>query len=146
LRQRELAIKAGSQVPGYTIAAAVLTYKMEHGTYPSSLADLKGVPDPDGSLAKAIAVVGESSYQPRSDVAATLPKSKNSRLQGAAVRRTVALADDTVPPGLAFTNYELRLPGPDKILGTDDDLLMIDGVFVTPASPGSGSNDAVSNQ
>jgi hypothetical protein len=45
---------------------------------------------------------------------------------------------------LAFTNYELRLPGPDKIPGTDDDLLMTDGVFVTPTTPGSGSNDVVS--
>jgi hypothetical protein len=144
LRQRELGIKAGSQVPGYTIAAAVLTYKIEHGTYPSSLDDLKNVPDPDGSLAKALAVVDERSYQPRSDLAASLPKSKGSKLQGAAVRKTVAIADDSIPPGLAFTNYELRLPGPDKIFGTDDDLLMTDGVFVTPATPGSGSNDVVS--
>jgi hypothetical protein len=146
LRQRQLGIEAGAQVPGYTIAAAVLKYKIEHnGTYPATLDELaKHVPDPDGSLARALAVVDEHSYQPRSDLAASLPKSKTSKLQGAAVRKTAAIADDSIPPGLAFTNYELRLPGPDKIPGTDDDLLMTDGVFVTPTTPGSGSNDVVS--
>jgi hypothetical protein len=146
LRQRQLGIEAGAQVTGYTIAAAVLKYKIEHnGTYPATLDELaKHVPDPDGSLAKALAVADPRGYQPRSDLAASLPKSKSSKLQGAAVRKTVAMADDSIPPGFAFTNYELRLPGPDKILGTDDDLLMTDGVFVTPTTPGSGSNDVVS--
>ena len=30
-------------------------------------------------------------------------------------------------------NYELRLPGDDKIVGTDDDLVLRDGVIMTVA-------------
>jgi hypothetical protein len=33
------------------------------------------------------------------------------------------------PGGLAFTTYELRLPGEDKILGTDDDWIGSNGIL-----------------
>ena len=37
--------------------------------------------------------------------------------------------DDLSPEGISFTNYELPLAGADKIFGTEDDLVLIDGVI-----------------
>jgi len=50
--------------------------------------------------------------------------------------------DDSSPTErLSFTNYELQLPGSDKVLGTDDDLVVRDGVITkvseTPRRVGS---------
>jgi hypothetical protein len=33
--------------------------------------------------------------------------------------------------GLAFNHFELRSAGPDGIIGTDDDVIMRDGIFFT---------------
>ena len=40
-----------------------------------------------------------------------------------------AAADDTPGQGISFTNYELVLPGRDKILGNPDDLRIRDGLM-----------------
>jgi hypothetical protein len=32
---------------------------------------------------------------------------------------------------MSFTNYDLRLPGEDKVLNTDDDLIVRDGLVMT---------------
>ena len=42
---------------------------------------------------------------------------------------------DLTDEGLSLTNYELVLPGVDKILGTDDDLRIRDGVIAEGARP-----------
>jgi hypothetical protein len=39
------------------------------------------------------------------------------------------MVDDTPSERLSFTNYELPLPGPDKIMGTEDDLVVRDGII-----------------
>jgi hypothetical protein len=47
------------------------------------------------------------------------------------VRNASARNTDDLPgAGLALTNYELMLPGRDKLLGTDDDLRIRDGLIV----------------
>ena len=38
-------------------------------------------------------------------------------------------SEDQPAAGLAFTDYDLRLAGPDKVLGTDDDLVLRNGVI-----------------
>jgi hypothetical protein len=35
--------------------------------------------------------------------------------------------------GVPVTHFELRSPGPDGIMGTDDDVIMRDGIFFTNA-------------
>jgi hypothetical protein len=37
--------------------------------------------------------------------------------------------DDLASEGISFTNYELPLAGADKLFGTEDDLILIDGVI-----------------
>jgi hypothetical protein len=50
---------------------------------------------------------------------------------------STALAENDASPlrmaGLPMINFELRSSGPDGIDGTDDDIIMIDGVFMTAA-------------
>nr|MDQ3805748.1 hypothetical protein [Acidobacteriota bacterium] len=48
---------------------------------------------------------------------------KAARTRAVSARST----DDLADAGLALTNYELRLPGRDGLLGTGDDLRIRDG-------------------
>jgi hypothetical protein len=41
--------------------------------------------------------------------------------------------DDMPDESVTFTNYEVRLPGEDKLMGTDDDWMIRDGLIVRPA-------------
>ena len=56
-------------------------------------------------------------------------------------------SDEALLGELSMTNYELRLPGEDKIFGNDDDLIVRDGVIMTvaeskliPAKTGAGGD------
>ena len=52
-------------------------------------------------------------------------------LRGEVIRKasmSIPVADHG---GISFTNYELRLPGEDKILNNDDDLMVCDGLVMT---------------
>jgi len=134
LRQRQLSIEAAAQVPGYTLERAFFEYRMRYGKIPGNLFDLRLLPDPDGSIATALSpydsINVSTAYKPSADVAA-LPRQKPRPLRGAVIRNASvsSVGDDTLSDGLSFTNYELRLPGPDKLMGTDDDLLLRDGVI-----------------
>jgi len=57
-----------------------------------------------------------------------VPNKKPQQLRGLVIRNASMAIDDTPRERLSFTNYELPLPGPDKIMGTEDDLLLRDGV------------------
>jgi hypothetical protein len=98
----------------------------DQGTFKSELAKL---PDPDGSIAAAIRDLDVTGYQPRAEIAA-VNTPKPAKLNGVVIRNAgfTPESDDTTPAGLVFTNYELRLPGVDKILGNEDDLMVRDGI------------------
>ena len=144
LERRDDGINAGEEAKVWALRAANLKYRAEKGSFVGDSNDLKGMPDPDGTLALAISdkQLKTATYQARSDVAATLPQSKSNKLRGAVVRPSSGSADDSSPAGFAFTNYEERLPGPDKILGTDDDIIKVDGL--DPADPHSSVNTSTS--
>ena len=133
LRQRNLGIEAGFNAVGYRMDRAYDDYQKEYETLPSNLSDLKRLPDPDGSLAAALATLDENGYKPSADLAAA-PTKNPRRLRGAMIVKASSEAADDVPTErISFTNYELQMPGPDKVLGTDDDLIMRDGL-ITKAS------------
>jgi hypothetical protein len=129
LHQRQLGIEAGFNAQGYRIDRALLEYREAFGTLPSDLMDLSGLPDADGSLAVALKNVDVSGYTVNSEVAA-VPTKKPRPLRGAVIlNASVAPAgEETLSGGISFTNYKLRLPGADKLLNTEDDLIVIDGV------------------
>ena len=150
LRQRQRGLRAAENAKLWTLENAFLRYKAKYGTLPSDLKDLHKLPDPDGSLAAVLAAADQISYKPTSDLAASRPNKKSRLLRGAVLRRaaTSASTDDVPDEGLSFTNYKLVLPGEDKVLGTEDDRLMSDGVIVNPAraakqiSPASTSDNS----
>lgn len=129
LAQRRLAKEAGLKAQAYRIDRAFDEYREKFGGLPDNLADLTRLPDSDGSLAMALHNLDASSYRPSAELAA-VPKQKPATLRGAAIRNaSISSADDPISEPLSFTNYELPLPGPDKQLGTEDDLLLRDGVI-----------------
>lgn len=131
LRQRQRGIDAGMYAEGYTIQRALLEYRMRYGTYPTDMRDLRDrLPDPDGTIAAALNAIDARGYKVSAGDLAALPKAKTRK--GRPLRR-VALevaSDDSLDDKVSFTNYEIRLPGEDKILGTEDDWLMRDGVIL----------------
>jgi hypothetical protein len=132
LHQRQLAKDAAIRVQGYVIEEALTAYRIKYKTYPADPMELLDrIPDPNGTLAAALANIDQTAYHPSADVAAVATE-KSSRLHGAVIRKVSLLTatDDTPPAGISFTNYVLRLPGEDKITGTDDDWVVRDGMVM----------------
>lgn len=133
LRQRQRGLEAGLQARLWTFQRAQLEYRQRFGTYPADVKDLlERLPDPDGSIAAAISGLDSNHYRPSVDLAALPSKPKSRQLRGAALRKTTASTDDAPTESISFTNYELRLPGDDKKLNTEDDWIMRDGLVIKP--------------
>lgn len=140
LRQRELAKEAAYKAYYYTFEAALLEYQAQYQTLPADTMDLqKRIPDPHGTLAEALRHIDPLGYRPSADFAA-VGGQKSASLRGAAIRKASlsSATDDTQSGGLAFTTYELQLPGDDKILGNEDDWIAWNGGLkrVTEVSKG----------
>jgi hypothetical protein len=132
LHQIELRQEAAIYAQGYTIQRALLDYRTRYGTLPSTLDELRRLPDSDKSIASALAGIEAAAYTPGADLAA-LPKKKARTQRGAALRNASLRSTDDAPEGgLSFTKYEMRLPGSDNKLGTEDDWTMRDGVIIKP--------------
>ncbi|MDQ3684907.1 MAG: hypothetical protein M3430_04820 [Acidobacteriota bacterium] len=148
LRQRELALQAADDVVRHASNRMLLGYMSRHGSLPTNvdelIKDLRNTPDPDGTLAKVIAEMQAGVYSPEASLASVpeAAKKKSARRISSVRMRSVsdraAAADDTPGQSISFTNYELVLPGRDKILGTPDDLRIRDGLMIespTPSNP-----------
>jgi hypothetical protein len=133
MRQVELRQEAAIYAQGYTIQRALLDYRARYGTLPSTLDELRKLPDSDHSIASALVGIEAAAYTPGADLAA-LPQKKSRTPRGVALRNaSMRTTDDAPEGGLSFTKYEMRLPGPDNKLGTEDDWTMRDGLIVKPA-------------
>jgi hypothetical protein len=134
LRQRKMARNAAGYSLAYTYSRAILTYKELHGFIPGQedlIAELKTLPDPDGSIALALQNLDVSGYQPGTVVASATNKTKPVSLRGDVIRRGAVAVPVTDHGGVSFTNYDLRMPGEDKVLNTEDDLIVHDGLVLT---------------
>jgi len=132
LRHYQWALEAAENRPAYTLARAMLEYRELHGTLPPQdevISQLSTLPDPDGSIAEALHLIDVNGYQPTSVLAAAAPKTKTLARGGAI--RNASLNTTPEPPAVSFTIYELRLPGADKKLNTDDDLIVSNGLVMT---------------
>lgn len=129
LVKRQWGIEAGMNAQVYTWDRLLLQYREKFGSLPSEKSDLTRLPDPDGSIAALLKESDTSEYKPSAEVAA-VPKQNPRSLRGAVIRNAslTTAGDEPLSEGLSFTNYELRLPGVDKLLNTDDDLIVRDGV------------------
>ena len=140
LRNREMAKQAAQRAYYYTVETALLEYQSRYKTLPADFKDLQTrIPDPHGMLAEALSHMDPSGYRPSADFA-VVAEEKSRSLRGAAIRKASlsSATDDTPTGGLAFTTYELQLPGEDKILGNEDDWIGQNGILkrVTEVSKG----------
>jgi hypothetical protein len=132
LRHHQWGLEAADNARAYTLSRAILEYRELHGTVPPQdelISQLRTLPDANGSIADALGVVDANGYQPISVVAAAGPKTKTLARGGAIRNASLNVIPD--PPAVSFPNYELRLPGADKKLNTDDDLIVSDGLVMT---------------
>lgn len=138
LRQRQFSIQATIDAQIHTVERAELEYESLHGTVAEKAKDLLELPDPDGSIAAAIPEIDPAFYKTSgADVAAVGPKPR--ALLGAVVRNASLGSTTEDPPAREFslTSYEFRLPGEDKIFGTEDDVIVRDGVRQDPTVKGA---------
>jgi type II secretory pathway pseudopilin PulG len=144
LRRRQWAVEAADNARGYTLARALLEYREQKGTVPAQdelRSELSTLPDPDGSIAEALRNLDVSGYEASTVLAATSTQRKSLVPRGSAIRNASASTNPTTDRGVSFTSYKLRLPGPDKVLNNDDDLIVEDGL-IKPASQQSSSPSA----
>ena len=129
LEHRQWGIEADVNAHWRRYDRALDEYRETFETLPSVSGDLRRLPDPDGSIAAALENLDTSGYRPTADLAA-MPNKKPQQLRGAVIRNaSISTGDDAPSERLSFTNYELPLPGPDRIMGTEDDLVVRDGVI-----------------
>ena len=135
LHQRQDRLDAEARIPGRTIDRALTEYRLEFGTLPTDLKDLSRLPDQNGSIAMALSTIDITAYKATGPDLAALPTKNPRALRGTSIiKASLNPATDDLPSeGVSFTNYELPLPGEDKVLGTEDDLVVRDGV-ITKAS------------
>ncbi len=143
LHQRQLGIEARTNAIGYAFDRVLIQYRKEFGTVPSEKNDLTRLPDPDGSIAALLKTIESAEYKATAEVAA-VPSQKPRTLRGGAIRNASlsTAPDEPIGEGLSFTNYEIRLPGADNLLDTEDDQIVRDGVITkAPVSikPPAGS-------
>ncbi len=144
LERRQWANEAAINARGYTLARALLEYRDLRGTVPTQedlVKELGTLPDPDGSIAEALYNLDSTGYQASTLLAAASTKSKSLVPRGGAIRNAATGADPVTDRGVSFTSYKLRLPGEDKILNTDDDVIIQDGL-IRPVSELSSSSSA----
>jgi len=141
LEQRRQAQEAAISAQGWIIEAALTEYRIKYKTYPGDASELlERLPDPDGSLAAALKSADLSSYNATAQMAA-VGTEKPRHLRGVVIRNAslTSATDDMPTGGLSFTNYRLRLPGPDKITGTEDDWVVRDGMVMKLSDVSKGS-------
>jgi hypothetical protein len=142
LERRQWGIEAATYARGYTLNRALLAYRELHGTYPTDpdkfFEALRTLPDADGSIADALRFVNSNGYEPSAQLASN-PKKKPLIPRGTALRDGNAATTAESAP-LSFNTYSLRLPSEHRLLGSDDDYILKDGVIQKASEVASASS------
>jgi hypothetical protein len=143
LRVRELGRRAADNALLYETDLALDRYRRQFGTYPATISDLRRLEDADGSVARLLTTIAAGEYKPETDIASlTTGRAKaRAKRRGTALQRVRANSADDLPgDSIVLTNYEVTLPGRDRLLGTDDDLYIRDGLILdAPRTPLKGA-------
>jgi hypothetical protein len=137
LRVRELARRAADNALLYETDIALARYRKQFGTYPATISDLRRLEDNDGSVARLLSVIAAGEYKPETDIASlTTGRAKaRSKRRGTVIRARASNSDDLPGDSIVLTNYEVTLPGRDRLIGTDDDLYIRDGRILDSPRP-----------
>jgi len=144
LRRREIARRAAENALLYASDQALARYRARFGSYPAHASDLKRIDDPTCELAAVVALLEAGEYKPETDLASLSTgrgKARGRRTTALVRARGAKNADDSMDAGLVLTNYELVLPGRDRLLGTADDLRLRDGRIVAASATGGRSTN-----
>ena len=137
LRVRELARRAADNALLYETDIALDRYRRKFGTYPATISDLRRLEDADGSVARLLDVIAAGEYKPETDIASlnTGRAKARSKRRGTVIRARASNTDDLLIDSIVLTNYAVTLPGRDRLLGTDDDLYIRDGLILDATRP-----------
>jgi hypothetical protein len=114
LEKREIRQRAAEQARGLHVASLLEQYRSEHLSYPKTLEPIRRM---DGGFLPPEFWSKMINYTPNGQIAI------NSKGGEGGVG------------GMEFDNFELRLAGPDGIMGTADDIVMRDGIFYLSSEP-----------
>jgi len=150
IQSYRISVDAEQFAKAYAYDRALTAYRNRFGTFPTVPADLRKLPDPDGTIAELLKDSNQSAYRPWTELASATPGSvPKPRLNGSAVRpdSLTTGADVAQEEPVSFTSYELRTPGADGLYGTEDDLLIRDGIVakagIASANTRNGGTDQV---
>jgi hypothetical protein len=134
---RGLARRAADNALLYETDIALARYRKQFGTYPATISDLRRLEDADGSVARLLSVIAAGEYKPETDIASlTTGRAKaRSKRRGTLIRARASNSDDLLGDSIVLTNYEVTLPGLDRLIGTDDDLYIRDGRILDSPRP-----------
>jgi type II secretory pathway pseudopilin PulG len=124
LEQRRLRQEAATRAAMLHLASLLEEYKNKHGSYPTNIEALKkevNEPLPVDYWEKSL------KYQSYTEAIAAREVSATNQIK----RHPSGESDDLEVSGITFNNFELRSAGPDGKMGTDDDIIMRDGIFFT---------------
>lgn len=134
-----LSVDAEQFARAYAYDRILLEYRGRFGTLPTVPADLRKLPDPDGVIADLLKDSDQATYRPWTELATTSPQKMNQgRLNSPRIRPaslTDSGSDETSGETVSFTSYELRTPGADKVYGTEDDMVIRDGIVEKAGKP-----------
>jgi hypothetical protein len=132
VRSYWLSQEAEQYAKAYAYDRVLLEYRSQFGTLPTVPADLRKLPDPDGTIAALLSDLNQTTYRPWTELAAAAPPAMTRTRVGQPRLRNASLntGNDVQPSEtVSFTSYEMRTPGTDGVYGTDDDLVLRDGVI-----------------
>jgi hypothetical protein len=141
IQSYRISVDAEQYAKAYAYDRALTAYRNRFGTFPTVPGDLRKLPDPDGTIAELLKDSNQSAYRPWTELASASPGSvPKPKLDGASIRQaSINTGTDVAEEEpVSFTSYELRTPGADGMYGTEDDLLISDGI-VAKAGIASGN-------
>lgn len=121
LRYRAESQRAATRAQMYKVAIALNEYKRVHGTYPARIEELNIEGGMEGDTAQGGSPVVLDYWDNRLKYRATAEIAADSK------------NEDNSLPFTSFNEYQLVSPGPDGKMGTNDDLVMRDGIIVSPS-------------
>jgi hypothetical protein len=131
IQSYRISVDAEQYARAYAYDRALTAYRNRFGTFPTVPGDLRKLPDPDGTIAELLKDSNQSAYRPWTELASASPGSvPKPKLDGSTVRpASINTGRDVAEEEpVSFTSYELRTPGADGVYGTEDDLLIRDGI------------------
>lgn len=149
IQSYRISVDAEQYAKAYAYDRALTAYRNRFGTFPTVPSDLRKLPDPDGTIAELLKDSNQSTYRPWTELAsASTDNVTNPKLTGSDIRQvSINSGTDVVESEpVSFTSYELRTPGADGVYGTEDDVLIRDGMVAKAGAANPAARNGAADQ